>query len=135
MLEGLTTPENLPFFDCLKQSSNAAVKSFLATPGGFGGLSVDVATQVLSFFFQGECGPASVMFAMLVREAYLSGIWDLPLAVPLTQIQNPTTFVDDIEIYSRLHYPVIPPSWLTYDSATQTITAKGRSYRFYQCSH
>lgn len=64
------------------------------------------------------------MIAMLVREAYLSGIWGLKLAVPLTRIQNPTTFVDDIEIYSKLHYPVIPPSWLTYDAATKTISAK-----------
>ena len=124
VLEGLTAPENLPFYDCLKQSSNPAVQTFLDASGGFGSLSIDVATQVLSFFFEGECGPASAMIAMLVREAYLSGIWDLPLAVPLTQIQNPMTFVDDIEIYSKLHYPVIPPSWLTYDPATQTISAK-----------
>jgi len=124
VLAGLTAPENLPFYECLKQSSNAAVHAFLATPGGFGGLTVDAATQVLSFFFDGSCGPVSTMMAMLVREAYLSGIWDLPLAVPLTQIQRPTTFVDDIEIYSKRHYPVIPPSWITYDAATQTIAAK-----------
>jgi hypothetical protein len=127
VLEGLTAPapETLPFYDCLKQSSNPAVQAFLATPGGFGGLSVEVATQVLSFFFEGDCTSyGSAMIAMLVREAYLSGIWDLRLAVPLTQIQNPTTFVDDVEIYSKLHYPVIPPSWLTYDPATQTISAK-----------
>jgi choline dehydrogenase-like flavoprotein len=124
VLEGLTKPEALPFYDCLKQSSNPAVQAFLAAPGGLGGLTVDVATQVLSFFFGDECSPGSTMMAMLVREAYLSGIWNLPLAVPLTQIQNPTTFVDDIEIYSKRHYPVIPPSWLTYDPVTQTIVAK-----------
>lgn len=126
VLEGLTAPENLPkpLHDCLKGSSNPAVQTFLATPGGFGGLTVDVATQVLSFFFDGDCSPPSAIIARLVREAYLSGIWDLPLAVPLTKIQAPTAFVNDIEIYSKLHYPVIPPSWLTYDPATQTIAAK-----------
>lgn len=61
---------------------------------------------------------------MQIREAYLSGIWDLPLAVPLTAIGIPRTFVDDITIYSKLNYPDVPPSWLTYDATTKTISAK-----------
>jgi hypothetical protein len=124
VLEGMTAPSNLPFCDCLKQSTNPAIVQFLATPGGLGALTADVATQVLSYFFGGECSPVSAMIAMQIREVYLSGIWDLPLAIPLTQIQRPETFVDNIAIYSKLHYPNIPPSWLSYDAATQTIRAK-----------
>ena len=124
ILEGMTQPAALPFYECLKQSQNSSVQKFLAAPGGLGGLSADAATALLSYFFEGECGPGTVEIAMLIREAYLSGIWDLPLAVPLTQIQNPVTFVDDVAIYSKLHYPRIPPGWLTYDAATKTIRAK-----------
>lgn len=124
ILEWMTAPSNLPFYECLKQATNPAVQKFLAASGGLGSLTVEDATQVLSCFFEGACAPESTMIAMLIREAYLSGIWDLPLAVPLTQIQNPTTFVDDVAIYSKRHYPNIPPSWLTYDPAAQTIAAK-----------
>jgi hypothetical protein len=129
VLEGMTYPANLPFYDCLKQSSNPAIAQFLAAAGGLGDLNVDSATQVLSYFFAGEC-PGTAMIAMLIREAYLSGIWDLPLAIPLTQVQNPSTFVDDIAIYSKLHYPEIPQSWLSYDAATQTIRAKEGSIEY-----
>lgn len=124
VLEGMTMPAGLPFYACLQQSQNAVIKKFLATPGGLGGLTVAEATEVLSYFFEGSCAPASTMVAMLIREAYLSGIWDLPLAVPLTVIQRPTTFVDDIAIYSKRNYPKVPPSWLTYNTATRTISAK-----------
>lgn len=124
ILEGMTAPSGLPFFACLKESQNAAVQKFITVPGGIGSLTLDEATQVLSYFFDSPCAPPSAMFAMMIREAYLSGIWDLPLAVPLTQIQRPTTFVDDTAIYSKLHAPNIPPSWLTYDAATQTIAAR-----------
>ncbi len=124
VLVGMTYPSKLPFHQCLENSQNPTVKKFVAAPSGLGSLSVDEATLVLSFFFDGGCGPVSTMIAMQIREAYLSGIWDLPLAVPLTQIQTPKTFVDETAIFSKLNYPTIPPSWLTYDAATQTIKAK-----------
>ncbi|UWZ83656.1 GMC oxidoreductase [Occallatibacter riparius] len=124
VLEGMTAPQGLPFYQCLQNSTNSSVQQWLATPGGIGSLPVEAASQVLSYLFEGECGPESVRFAMLIREAYLSGIWDLPLAVPLTAIDNPKTFVDDIAIYSKFNYPAIGPNWLTYDSATKTISAK-----------
>ena len=127
ILEGMTYPANLPFYELLKQSQNPAVQKFIAAPGGLGSLSVDEATQVLSYFFDGPCAPPSAMIAMLIREAYLSGIWDLPLAVPLTEIQNPSTFIDDIAIYSKLHALNISTIWLTYDPATHTISAKDGS--------
>jgi hypothetical protein len=38
LLGGLTYPANLPFYSCLKQSDNTAVQSFLASPGGYGGM-------------------------------------------------------------------------------------------------
>ncbi len=124
ILDGMTVPQSLPFYKCLQDSSNPWVHQWLDAPGGIGGLPVEAASQVLSYLFGGECGPVSAMFAMLIREAYLSGIWDLPLAVPLTAIDNPKTFVDDIAIYSKLNYPAIGPCWLSYDSATKTISAK-----------
>jgi choline dehydrogenase-like flavoprotein len=126
VLIGMTTPssQTLPFYECLSQSNNPWVQQFLQTPGGVGGMPVDAVTQLLSYFFDGECGWVSVMYAMLIREAYLSGIWDLPLAVPLTTIDNPKTFVDDISIYSKLNYPAIGPNWLTYDSGSKTISAR-----------
>ena len=82
------------------------------------------ATSVFSVLFDGPAGPASAQFAMLARELYLSTIWGLPLAVPLTGIQEPTTFVSDPALYAKLNYPKIPESVLRYDSATQTIQAK-----------
>ena len=61
---------------------------------------------------------------MQVREIYLSGIWDLPLAGPLAQIQDPQIFVQNIDIYSKRNYPDLPPSRLTYDEASKIIRHK-----------
>lgn len=58
---------------------------------------------------------------MILREAYLSGIWDLPLAVPLTEIQAPTVFMPNPDIYSKIHAPAIPPSRLYYDPQSNSI--------------
>ena len=82
------------------------------------------ATSVFSVLFDGPAGPASARLAMLARELYLTTIWGLPLAVPLTGIQAPTTFLSDPALYAKLNYPKIPESVLRYDSATQTIRAK-----------
>jgi hypothetical protein len=121
VLTGLTYPTSLPFYNCLAQSENAAVQAFLAATGGYGGLAADQRSPLFSFFFEGSCGPESVMFAMILREAYLSRIWDLPLAVPLTGIRSPTVFMQNVDIYSKIHAPKLPSSRLSYDPESKRI--------------
>ena len=123
ILEGLTAPQNLPFYGCLKTSKDAAIQAFLNTPGGYGAIPSETGQSVLSFFFRGDC-PGTTEFAMQIREIYLSGIWDLPLAGPLAQIQDPQTFVQNIDIYSKRNYPDLPPSKLSYDAASKVISHK-----------
>lgn len=124
LLTLLTNPKQLPFYPQLQQSGNAAIKRFITVGYGMGGLTRDQASQVLGYFFEGTAGPLSTQFAMVIREAFLSVIWDLPLAVPLTGIQVPTTFISSTPQYSKINYPKIPPSWLTYDAGTKTIKAR-----------
>jgi|GEM_PF-899474 len=124
IFQGLTYPQNLPFYAALKSSTDPAIQKFITVAGGMGGLTPDEASQVLSFFFEGTAGPLSTEMAMVIREAYLTVIWDLPLGVPLTGIQVPQTFVSDTAVYSKINYPNIPPSRLVYDPGTQSIRAK-----------
>jgi len=124
LLAGMTWPKYLPFYACLENSQNPAVKAFLAAEGGYGGLAADQREKLFSFLFDGPCAPASTMVAMILREAYLSGIWDLPLAVPLTQILPPTVFMPDTGIYSQLQAPTFPPGRLYYDAGSKTIRHK-----------
>jgi GMC oxidoreductase len=122
LLEYMTVPATLPFYDQIKTSKNPAIQKFIAANGGYGELSPEDGESVLGYFF--ELSAPTAELAMQIRELYLSGIWDLPLAVPLAQIQNPQIFVDDVQIYSERHYPNIPPSRLLYDPATQSIRHK-----------
>src|SRR5271168_4333469 len=134
ILTGMTYPASLPFYACLAQSRNPAVLAFLTATGGFGGLAVEHRQPLFSFFFDGPCVdgpcvdgrclPGSAMFAMILREAYLSGIWDLPLAVPLTEIQAPAVFMQNPDIYSKMHAPAIPTSRLYYDQQSNSIKHK-----------
>src|SRR6266404_4007761 len=124
VLTGMTNAKSLPFYTCLAQSQNAAVQAFLAATGGYGGLAVDQRSPLFSFFFEGSCGPESVEFAMILREAYLSGIWDLPLAAPLTEIKPPAVFMQNADIYSKIHGPTMPPSRLYYDPQSKSIKHK-----------
>jgi hypothetical protein len=129
LLAGMTWPKFLPFYDCLEKNvhsptPNPAVKAFLAADGGYGGMPADQREPLFSFLFEGSAGPVSTMVAMILREAYLSGIWDLPLAVPLTQILPPAVFMPNPEIYSQLHVPTFPPSRLYYDSQSHSIKHK-----------
>ncbi len=78
----LTNPQSLPFYGCLKNSSDPAIQMFLNTPGGYGAIPPEAGQSVLSFFFRGEC-PGTSELAMQIREVYLSSIWDMPLAGPL----------------------------------------------------
>ena len=124
LLTLLTEPQGLPFYDILKNSGSPAIQRFIATPGGLGALNQADASAVFSFFFEGPAAPVSTRIAMLCREAYLSTIWGLPLAVPLTGIQTPITFMSEPALYAKMHAPSIPPSWLMYDAATKTIKAR-----------
>jgi GMC oxidoreductase len=120
LLVGMTVPSRLPFYACLQQSTDPAVKSFLASAGGYGGMPPSQRVPLFSFFFEGTC-PGTAQVAMQLREVYLSGIWDLPLAVPLTEIESPTVFMGRPDIYAKLHAPAIPRSRLRYDSAAKRI--------------
>jgi GMC oxidoreductase len=124
LLAAMTDPAMLPFHACLAKSNNQAVKAFLAATGGFGGLTADQRSPLFSFLFEGSCGPQSVMFAQILREAYMSGIWGLPLAAPLTGIEPPLEFMPNPDIYSKLNAPMLPPSRLYYDKQTNSIKHK-----------
>jgi len=121
ILTSMTLPRLLPFYQQLVDSQNPAVQAFLLATGGYGGLAPDQRSPLFSFLFAESCGPESAMFAAILREAYLSGIWDLPLAVPLTEINIPDVFMPNVAIYSKLHAPTLPTSRLCYDSASNTI--------------
>lgn len=121
LLGAMTYPTNLPFYSCLQQSDNPAVRSLLASTGGYGGMPAAQRSPLFSFLFEATCGAATAQVAMQLREIYLSGIWDLPLAVPLTEIQSPTVFMEDTAIYAKRHAPSIPPSGLRYDPGKKKI--------------
>jgi choline dehydrogenase-like flavoprotein len=119
ILYALTYPQYLPFYDCLSKSTNPAVQTFIKT--GYGDLPADLRRPLLAFLYEGTCTPLSAQWAMMLREAYLSSIWDLPLAVPLTEMQPPQIFMQNVEIYSKVHAPAIPESKLYYDAKSKTI--------------
>ena len=129
LLGWMTDPARLPFYDCLKESENPAVRSFLASAGGYGGMPASQRVPLFSFLFEATdakgakaaCAPEAAQLAMQLREIYLSGIWDLPLAVPLTEIESPIVFMEQTAIYAKLHAPAIPPSRLHYDPASKRI--------------
>jgi hypothetical protein len=121
ILGAMTNPQSLSFYSCLTKSSNPAIKAFLAAGGGFGAMPQNLRSGVFSFFFEGSCGPDSVLVAQLIREVYLATIWDLPLALPLTEIAAPVVFMPNPDIYAKFHAPKLPPSRLYYDKASNTI--------------
>jgi GMC oxidoreductase len=121
LLGGMTQPAALPFYDQLAASSDPAVKAFIAAPGGFGGMDAGLRAPLFSFLFEGSAGPLSTQFAEVLREAYLSSIWDLPLAEPLAEFLAPPVFVNRPDVYSSLNAPSIAPSQLVYDASTKTI--------------
>lgn len=121
LLGAMTNPKNFSFYPCLAKSDNAAVKAFLGATGGFGAMPRNLRSGVFSFFYEGSCGPESVMVAQILREAYLSEIWDLPLALPLTGIAAPVVFMPNPDIYAKFHAPKLPPSRLYYDKASNSI--------------
>ncbi|MBV9035071.1 MAG: GMC family oxidoreductase [Acidobacteriaceae bacterium] len=122
LLEGMTAPSLLPFYRELAGSSDPAVQAFLTIPGGFGVMPRTLRRRLFSFLFNGTAGPASTQLAMVLREAYMSGIWDLPLAVPICGITAPKVFVDDPAKWAQQHAPKLPPSRLHYDASTQTVS-------------
>ena len=120
-LEGMTDPSLLPFYSSLTTSFDPSVRAFVTIPGGFGAMPQVLRRRLFSFLFNGSAGAESTQLAMVLREAYLSGIWDLPLAVPICKISAPKVFVDDPAGWAREHAPKLPPSRLRYDSATRSI--------------
>jgi hypothetical protein len=121
LLLWMTVPESLPFSVALKASRNPAVVAFLAANYGFADLPSEWRGPLFSFLFEGSAGPLSTQIAMTLREAYLSGIWDLPLAVPLCDIEPPRVFVDNPRQWARDHAPKQPPSRLVYDVGSRTV--------------
>lgn len=127
LLSGMTYASLLPFYDDLKKSGNAAVLKFISTPGGIGKLTLPESSQVLSVFFT-LADPRAAQYAMTIREAFLSTIWDLPLAVPLTGIQKPETFVSNPPMYSKINYPQLPASRLVYKNGQISHTGGSIEY-------
>lgn len=121
VLAGMTQPAALPFYEQLTASSDPAVQAFIAASGGFGGMDAEFRGPLFSFLFEGSAGPLSTQMAAVLREAYLSSIWDLPLAEPLAAFLAPPVFVNRPDVYARLHAPSIAPSQLVYDAAQKTI--------------
>ncbi|MDQ3654988.1 MAG: GMC family oxidoreductase N-terminal domain-containing protein [Chloroflexota bacterium] len=121
VLDGMTQPAALPFYEQLTASSDPAVKAFIAAPGGFGGMDAELRAPLFSFLFEGSADPLSIQMAAVLREAYLSSIWDLPLAEPLAAFLAPPVFVNRPDVYARLNAPSIAPSQLVYDAAQNMI--------------
>jgi choline dehydrogenase-like flavoprotein len=121
LLEGMTQPGLLPFYSSLVASSDAAVRAFIHSPGGFGTIPDIYRQPLFSYLFSGTAGPLSTQYAMILREAYLSGIWGFPLAVPLCDIAVPTVFVPDPAAWAKKYAPRIPHSRLRYDSDAKTV--------------
>lgn len=132
VLLGMTYPgpKTLPFYEVIATSGNAAAKALLAAPaGGFGAMPADLRSPLFSYFYELSADPnplaaIATMYAQVMREAYLSGIWDLPLALPLTEIAEPVTFMPNVDIYAKVHAPQLPGSRLYYDSASNAIKHK-----------
>ncbi|HWV34832.1 MAG TPA: GMC family oxidoreductase N-terminal domain-containing protein [Thermomicrobiales bacterium] len=121
VLDGMTRPEALPFYEQLAASSDPAVQAFITAPAGFGGMDAELRGPLFSFLFEGSAGPLSTQMAAILREAYLSSIWDLPLAEPLAEFLAPPVFVNRPDVYARLNAPSIAPSQLVYDAARKEI--------------
>jgi choline dehydrogenase-like flavoprotein len=121
VLDGMTQPAALPFYEQLTASSDPAVHAFISAPGGFGGMDAELRAPLFSFLFEGSAGPLSTQMAAILREAYLSSIWDLPLAETLAAFLAPPVFVNRPDIYASLNAPSIAPSRLVYDAAQKTI--------------
>jgi choline dehydrogenase-like flavoprotein len=122
VLGGMTQPAALPFYEQLAASSDPAVQAFIAAPGGFGGMDAKFRSPLFSFLFEGSAGPVSTQMAAVLREAYLSSIWDLPLAEPLAEFLAPPVFVSHPDIYAKVNAPSIAPSRLVYDAEKKKIT-------------
>ena len=121
VLDGMTRPAALPFYEQLTASSDPAVEAFITAPGGFGGMDPELRAPLFSFLFEGSAGPLSTQTAAVLREAYLSSIWDLPLAEPLAAFLAPPVFVNRPDVYARLNAPRVAPSQLVYDEARKRI--------------
>ncbi|MFL6387782.1 MAG: GMC family oxidoreductase N-terminal domain-containing protein [Terriglobales bacterium] len=122
LLQGMTYPNLLPFYEQIKSSKDPAVVDF--GKNGFGGMDAKNRKALFSWLFDGPGCPASAQIAMALREIYLSTIWDAPLALPLTQTGESPVFVSNPAIWAKLNYPKLPASRLAYDPKTNVVAAK-----------
>ena len=89
ILTGLTYPRFASFLWFSRAVTGSGRSSIPSGNGRIRRIGRKPEIALFSFFTEGSCGPESVMFAMILRQAYLSRIWELPLAVPLTEIRPP----------------------------------------------
>jgi hypothetical protein len=122
LLQGMTSPNLLPFYEQIKSSTNLAVIDF--GKNGFGGMDVKNRKALFSWLFDGPGCPASAQIAMALREIYLSTIWEAPLALPLTETGESPVFVSNPAIWAKFNYPKLPASRLAYNPQTNVVAAK-----------
>jgi choline dehydrogenase-like flavoprotein len=107
-----------PLLDYLRGLRERVVDAFLQV--GFGSLEPNDRDPLWDVFI--ARAPAELMqIAARVRLLYLSTIWDLPIAGPITGIQTPQVFIDNLDAWVATHTPDIPPSLLRYDESSRTI--------------
>ena len=121
LLTLLAEPEQAmpqPLVEYLSGLHERVVDAFLQ--GGFGSLEPDDRDPLWDVLI--ARAPAELtQIAARVRLVYLSTIWDLPIAGPITGIQTPQVLIDNLDVWVANHYPQIPPSPLHYDEASRTI--------------
>lgn len=126
LLLGLTFPSELPFYAALKASKDPAIVAFVTSVGGFGAsaLSYDMRVRVFSLFFQELFSPLATQYAQLLRDAYLSCIYDVPLGDSIADIVAPEIFLPDgqMEQWMKSNTPPIASSSLRYDASKGVIT-------------
>lgn len=128
LLTGLTYPNQLPspLYNALKSSTDPAIIAMVTSLGGFGAPALDYEAhlRVFSLFFQGVFGALAIGYAQILRDAYLSCIYDTPLGDPIANIDPPSPFLPEAQMKEWLknNTPPIAPSRLRYDASNGVIT-------------
>jgi choline dehydrogenase-like flavoprotein len=109
-----------PLLDYLRGLHDPVVDAFLQ--GGFGSLAANDRDPLWDVFIAGASAELT-QIAGRVRLVYLATIWDLPIAGPITGIQTPQVFIDNLDAWVATHRPHVPPSVLRYDAESSTIAS------------